>query len=272
MNFLTLMEPDLMKRHLSFFKLLTATCLVLAPAARAALLPGDVIVIDIGRDASQTTGTEDPDGTWNNFAPSNQQGFDGVSSEATGGRTITSDLLRYSDGAGTGVGFDVTTIKSGTGAFHGIGNITSTLGTLGFSSTGIIPDSAQGDVGYINEGKVIFTLTGLDDSLTYRLEFLSRFDTARDPNPWVVNEGLASEQTVSVDPNVSPFVYSFSNLATDGSGNITLAVTTPDAGGASTAHLNALELTAIPEPSSVVLSLLGFGLAALACQKRARNG
>lgn len=232
---------------------------VTTPAADAAILAGDVIVIDFGKTGQLTAGN------WNNVAR-DATGASGLfptdtsfttENPAATAITISGNLIRYSDGAATGVNLAGRTIKSGTGAFAGIGGASAVAdNTLAFPATGVIPDNAQIDLSFFNQGKTILSLTGLDDSLTYNLSLLSKITDARDANTWIANEGLASQQSIVVDPNDTPFVYSFIGLTTNGSGVITFSVTTADAGGTASAHINALELTAIPEPATATLLAL----------------
>ena len=89
---------------------------------------------------------------------------------------------------------------------------------------------------------------------------LSKIDAARDAGNISVNG-----TTISVDPNDAPFVRAFNNIATDGSGRIVISFSSTG-GGALTQHINALQLTAIPEPSTALLS----GLGTLALLRRRR--
>ena len=237
------------------------------PSANATILAGDVIVIDFGK-----TGQETAD-NWNNVARSDSSadganglfpsttsdsGFTTENNSATL-KIISGNLIRYSDGAATGVNLEGRTASGGVAGI-GAANITADS-SLSFASTGVIPNNAQIDTSFYSVGKTIFSFTGLNDSLTYDLELLSRLvfnnAPARNNMDWIVNEGLASQQELTVNPTVAPFVQGFTGVVTNGSGVITLSVDTGSGGGANTAHINAIELTAIPEPAS--LALLGLG-------------
>lgn len=204
--------------------------------ASAAITSGDVIAIDFSKKASTTPGN------WNNIVTA--QAGDAGNFQSTS-LTLDSDLIRLSDGAATGIGLDVA--SSGTGLNTiGIGGLTvvSEGATASFSGIGAVPDTAQVDVFYVTANNATFTFTGLDDSLTYDLEFQSWTDTtARDQATATITGG----SFLNVDPNDSPSVYAFNNISTDGSGNIELVLAT----GSDAAHINALQLVAIPEPSTV---------------------
>jgi len=246
---------------LRFAGIVALAMFLLTLPAQAQMLLGDVIAIDFGPSTGATNATHDPDGTWNNIGAAANAGLDGGSTEAIGsGRVIVSNLVRYSNGTNTGVGFRLQTVSSGTGAFAGIGGASVTpLAGNAFTSTGVIPNSAQQDLAFMNQGEVTFTLTGLNNSLLYNLEFLAKIDIARNPNTFIANRGLGSEQSVSVDPDTAPHVYGFYNLPTNGAGNITLYVNTGNNINEFTAHINAMEVTAVPEPASCLLLLGGLG-------------
>ncbi len=61
--------------------------------------------------------------------------------------------------------------------------------------------------------------------------------------------------TLSVNPNDTTYVYAFNGLSANGSNEIVMDFTS---GTGDVSFINAMELTAVPEPSSVML--LGLGL------------
>ena len=140
--------------------------------------------------------------------------------------------------------------------------MTATAGSVSFTSSGAIPSTAQTDVAYIQSDTVSFTFTGLDNSLKYNVELLSRVDAAQARNKTDVTIGGV---TISnIDPN-DGLVYAFNNLSPT-SGNLTISFS----GTGNTTelfHINALQLTAIPEPSAALLG--GLGLLALLRRRRA---
>jgi hypothetical protein len=172
---------------------------------------------------------------------------------------LVTNAIRFSDAATTGVTLTRTGGNDASSAGIGAATVTANSG-LSFTGTGIIPDSAQVDLMYVTANLVTLTLGGLDNSLTYNLEMLSMIAADRDAQNINVNGTV-----VSVDPNVAPFVRAFNNIATNGSGQIVISFSST-AGGTATQHINALQLTAIPEPSTALLG--GLGLLALLRRRR----
>jgi len=224
----------------------------LASTASAAIVVGDTIVIDFTKSGAGTSGN------WNNIqeADGGTDGFD----DATGitSTVVATDLIRFSDGAGTGVGLRADGLDSGTTNI-GIGglDVSGTDSTAAFAVSGAIPSSAQLDVTFHVNGETQFVFTGLNSSLTYDLSFQSWAGTAgRDTVTWVINPGQTDETTLVIDSNDSnPSVYTVAGLSADASDQIILRSTT--FGGSRIGHINALELTAVPEPSTYAL-LAGF--------------
>lgn len=237
-------------------KFLTIPALLLAAglssATAASIMLGDTIVIDFGKTDFQTSGN------WNNVhrSPVDPNNYFG-----SGTVELAGDLIRFSDGAATGV--SLATVGGTANSSSGVGGATvaSVGASAAFTVSGTIPDNAQVDVMYVNTGTVSLEFAGLDTSLLYNIELMSKLDAARNANPIVVNG-----TSISVDPNSSPFVVAFNGIAADGDGKIFISF--PDAGsGADLQHINALELTAIPEPSTALLG--GLGLLALLRRRRA---
>lgn len=223
---------------------LVALSLLATASASAAIELGDTIVIDFGKSGQETGGN------WNNRAqpPNDPDNYYGV-----GTVELIADLVRFSDGAPTGVSL---TKQGGTGAGNaGIGGATvaSVGADAAFTVSGTIPDEAQIDVMYVNTGAVTLEFAGLDDTLIYDIEFMSKLDAERNPNPMVVN-GVE----VQVALNDAPFVVSFPGISTDGEGKITISF--PNAGaGVNLQHINAIELTAVDtKPLDVPMTLSGF--------------
>lgn len=195
------------------------------------------IVIDFGKSGQETGGN------WNNLSHST------VSSGST--TTIASDLRRFSDNALTGVGLDLQVLGSGGNSGIAGLDVTTNDGSASFAVSGAIPTTAQQDLTFHVNAQSQFIFTGLNDALTYNIAFQSwTHTTGRDAGDWTIQPGLAGEATLTIDPNDSPSVYTFSDIATDGSGNITL-LRVGTGGGAFNQHINALELTALsPLPSA----------------------
>ncbi len=88
---------------------------------------------------------------------------------------------------------------------------------------------------------------------------MSLVPTARNANDITVN-GTA----ISIDPNDSTAIYAFNGISVNGSDQIVISF---DAGSSTNVqHINAIELTAVPEPSST--ALLGLGGLALILRRR----
>lgn len=223
--------------------------LLAAPLA-AAIIVGDTIVIDFGKN--DTTA-----GNWNNVTSGSTSG-----TAFTDGQVLLADAIRFSDGATTGA--TLTTTFTGTETV-GIGGLNMTSGqteaTAAFTVSGVIPYNAQRDLSYFSSAGVgNFEFGGLNDTLTYRLEFQSLNSNARSALAFTINPGHASEVSITVDPNKGDAFYSMvhqlNDIPTMGDGKIIIR-----SAGTGDQHINALELTAVPEPATyaAMLGLLALG-------------
>jgi len=270
------MKPSQILRS---FLLAAGSSLLAISSASAAIVLNDVILIDFGKSGAGWTGSNGPGaqttGNWNNISATNDSGS--VIGSSFDGQTfnLISDLIRYSDGASTGVGFTGAEAVHLNGSGIGGADVSQNSPQLSFSSSGLIPYSAERDV-FFTATAFTFTFTGLNDALTYNLEALARFNNLAGPVPsaparnarnWTLQLGvLGEEQTISVDPDVNPSsIIAFNNVSTNGAGTITLTLFGATTAG-DLAHINALELTAIPEPSAALLG--GLGLLALLRRRR----
>lgn len=229
---------------------LTLLGVVIPLTSSAVISLGDSLLIDFSQTgATYTTDTDDdPNGAWNNVTGP-ALGF-GASADPI---PTASNLVRYADGMATDVSFSL--IIPATSQVGISSSVIPVAPNAAFTATGAIPTSAQSDVvigAKILDGHpatpVTFQFNNLDDGLLYNLEFQA-WDGSyeRDPKDYVIQLGLPSESTISVDPNDLPSVYAFNNIATDGAGHITLTMIDLEK-GADTSVINAMALTAIPEP------------------------
>jgi len=221
--------------------------LMAATSLHAALLINETIVIDFTKSGSQTSGN------WNNITTPDSWGSGGIETVV-----LSSDLLTFGDNQSTGVSLTYEGLAGSSNSGIGGLSVGSSDAAAMFPVSGLIPGNAQADVSFQVNGQTQYIFSGLDPSLLYSLSIQSwTAGTGRDATNWQVNPAL-SGQTISVDPNNSPSVYTFTNVPTNSSGEIVLRALTTD-GGTLAAHLNALELTAsIPEPSTVALALSGL--------------
>ena len=215
---------------------------------------GDTAVINFTKTGN-TVG-----GNWNEV--------EGESGGTIAAGILIADLIRFSDGTATGVELSVE--GSGLGAdLFGIGGRDEEPfdSSRIFPVSGAIPNVAQENLTYHSDTPQRFVFSGLDDTLTYNLSILSaNTGGTRNAHNWIANPG-PGQFAISVNPN-DGLVHTFSNLSTDGLGNIVLQ-NSSDAGGIDAQHLNAMELTAIPEPGTLIL--LGLGLGAAFVFRRRRS-
>jgi hypothetical protein len=217
--------------------------LAAANLASGAIIKDDILVVDFGKIGEETAGN------WNNAAKAANAQY------TANGETLLADLIRYSDGAATGVGlvWDETT---GSSSYAGIGGaiVASVGSSASFTGIGTIADSAQVDVNYFN-GPSYLQLTGLDNSLTYNLEIMSWIDSARNAQNITVNG-----TTISIDPDDTNYVTAFNGISATAGGVIQIDLSSTG-GSAALQHINALSLTAIPEPTTLgLMGLCGLGV------------
>lgn len=228
-----------------------ALCTLLVAPLAAAITVDDTIVIDFGKNDTTV-------GNWNNVTSGSTSG-----TAFTTGQVLLADAIRFADGAPTGV--TLTTSFTGTDTV-GIGGLNmisdQTEATAAFTVSGVIPYNAQRDLSYFsNAGVGSFEFGNLNDALTYRIEFQSLNSNPRSALAFTINPGHASEVSITVDPNKGDAFYSMihqlSDIPTMGDGKIIIR-----AAGTGDQHINALELTAVPEPATyaAMLGLLALGM------------
>ena len=226
--------------------LATVSAVFVTASASAQILLGDTFAINF-TESENTVG-----GNWNELVTTLNAFIDE--------RLLLSDLRTFADGLSTGVSLSIT---APVDTFGLGGREEPPSATRAFPVSGTIPDAAQRRLTFHTSAGQQFVFAGLDDSLTYNLSILSA-NTGGDRNAhdWIANPG-PDQVTISVDPN-DTLVHTFSGLTTDGFGNLVLQSTTTDSGG-DAQHLNAMELTAIPEPATyaALAGLLALGLVVL---------
>jgi hypothetical protein len=225
-------------KHL-FFSLMLCGAIIAPVSLPAAIIPGDAILVNI------TLSGDTAGGNWNDLI------FSGGAKSSPW--SLGSDLIRFSDGAATGVDFDAT---FGSGGSMGMSTNSFTQeNSYVFPEAGSIPSIGSERLLYANEAT--FTFSGLDDSLTYNVSILNSHIgfASVDELSWTFNDG----KTLTIDGdgadgNGIGQVVTTTGISTDGSGNLTFT-----SSSSGTQHFNAIELVAIPEPSSLML----MGLAML---------
>ena len=235
-------------------------------SSHAALTAGQTVGIDFGSIAP-ATGTG-----FNQFDAFNNSIANGATLDwsALG---INAGVLQDNTGANiTGLDFSV---ENQSGQNTSRADVTNgTTGPAPFNDASVFQDSIisnnQGSAPLVDGGYLLFTFTGLDDSLTYDLT--GGFDGNNDnfDSTWSFDSGSAGIDTNQNDsiasflstPGATTAYQSVTGLQTDGSGNLVIQVTRD------TLHVNAgaLTLTAVPEPSSA--ALLGLGGLALILRRR----
>lgn len=231
-----------MKKHSSLPAVAAALVTLSIAPLHAAIALYDTLVVDFGKTGSTTAGN------WNNVAI----GASGGTFPLSASGPLLADMIRYSDGSPTGATLSTTGITSGNPA--GIGGATVSAVSASFPVSGSIPSNAQVDTSFIANGLVTIVIDNLDAAWTYNLTIFSKLDAARNSQDIVVNG-----TTLAVDPNDSPYLTTWSNIVPNGSNEIVISF--PNAGvGTSnvlTQHINAFELTAVPEPSVTLFTSLG---------------
>ncbi|WP_309398951.1 PEP-CTERM sorting domain-containing protein [Cerasicoccus maritimus] len=220
---------------------ISLSVLVLAPA----LLNAQTILIDFnGDDTPKTTGQPE---TWNN--PVNP-GLDSISFPYE----LVADLADTT-GAGTGITLSITD------GFHG-------RNSAGDDSGAVFPGTATEDSFYtandtwdpsggtLDNGFGILEFTGLDPSKTYDFTvYASRIGGSDNRETEYAFDGLNSSTVyLDVANNISSTVIA-SGLSPTAGGIITLTVTAGPNNTTSQqfAYLGAIEMTVIPESSSIAL-------------------
>ena len=241
---------------------------VLAPVADAAVIAGDRLLIDLGQKntvndsgyESGGSGTTATDGNyWNNFAREGGTDVLRRDDSATTTVTIVSDLVRASDGNATGASLEIMKPGDADDFFISVG--IGGADNENAADTNDLPLSAARDTFFFNDNddtkSAIFEFRDLDTSLTYNL---SIFGSVPSGNGRPLTEITVGGVTRSYDPEgngdagTGTTTADFADLVPEANGTLTFVVT-KDGGNAG--HINTIDLTVVPEPTSFVLLLAG---------------
>ena len=251
-----------MKRFFTLLAAFVATTMLGISSAQADLVLGDSVGIDFGSIAP-AAGIN-----FNQFDAFNNSIADGASlaHSAIPGSTALVDL--------SGAGFTVVgapldfTVENQTGQSTSRANVTNgTTGPAPFDDSTVFQDSIisnnQGAAPLDPNGYFNLTFSGLDDTLVYDLT--GGFDGNNANFDSILSAGAGAGTVAGggllFAPGTNNYV-TLSGLETDGSGNLTVAVTRNSLHaniGAIT--LTAVDTIAVPEPSSAIALLGLFGLA-----------
>ncbi len=217
---------------------------IFAGPAAEAIVAGDEVLIDFGLT------TEQSPGNWNNVhlnAASSTQNW-----LINTPYNPVANLTEFNSGNGTGVSFSLESSGNDSGI--------PTYNNAGQPVVSPFVLSSTRDLAYIGAGSttVTFTLSGLDDSLLYDFSFFSSITTASSGR---LTEFTIDGNTQQVDAFNNTTPLTFSSIASTG-GVIDIEWT--GAGTTNVAILNAMQINAVPEPTTTA-TLLGaiVGLLAL---------
>lgn len=234
-----------MNSHSNLIKILVGSCLTLTLSVSS--VSATTVLLDLGRDGSETDSSEDPQSrTWNNLSDSvNTQFFvDTVNPLIadlldTDGNTTTIDLFLTSLGANSEFGVAGRNVDNGATPFD-------------------YPADARRDQFFLRDvvtagaQTATFEIRGLQANALYDVSMFSAIDLDR---PDVVFTIDSDSQSFSPTGNTSN-IAAFTNIAADSSGVISFDLSSA---GVGTSHFGVLEISAvIPEASHY--GILGGGL------------
>lgn len=252
--------------------------------ASAALLAGDTLYIDFGRN-DVTNGIIMPSDATMNAAAGNSTGVADsygiywnnawMNSAVVGGITPPSVTnLINSSNVGTGVGLTFTTGWQSNG-FNNGGLLAPSSSLLG----NIASKNATGDYYFVQNNSATLTLTGLNPLMTYDFKMFGTRETTEVRRTLYTVTDINGTHTFTLQTsgagigaggyngNNNTFA-NFNGLVPDGSGTITLKVESAIAGNFG--YLGTMQVTAaVPEPSTIAL-VGAASLAGLVIYRRRR--
>ncbi len=237
-----------------------APLIAIATAFSLASASAQVILIDFGPAGNPTTSPDVNGNTWNNHF------------SASAASTLTD--LKTTGNASSLINLTITTAFGANGPSETPPALTGTasLGALNVST-------ALSDFFFVNNTTATVTFSGLDLTKTYSFAILGSRDAAGSPAArnttytlTGANSGFQNLQTTGTDLGGSGVNYNNSTLALIPSivpnaitSSITLDVTSAGLG-----YLNAVQITVVPEPTTLGL-VLAVGLFTLAGSRRRKT-
>ncbi|MBB5353031.1 hypothetical protein HNR46_003284 [Haloferula luteola] len=241
-----------------------------ASSAPAALVVGNRLFVDFGKDdGTNGNAMASPDGNgnyWNNaIYPINAVGGAG-----SGSNPLVTSLVDMFDEAhaATGIGLNFSTGWQANGFLNG-GLTSPSAALLGdFAFGNVTGDYFFFDTSAGTPPTCSMTFTGLDPSLTYDFTiFATRATTEVRSSLYTITDinGTHTYDLQTSGTGIGDGGYNgnndtfatFSGMVPTAGGEITLVM---DQSASAFAYIGALQMTAVPEPGGLVLSLAGLGL------------
>lgn len=246
---------DMLHLKLNIFKMKNKINMMIAVAGitcgmpvSAALTSGQSVLLDFGNQ-NFVAGT----------APT-------ANSNLIGGSAARTELTEFTSGTTVNVGLIQSTATGNGGFFFNadpgdLGSPNGNVGTTGASIPSPFNSAIVEDWGGVaSSNGYVITLTGLNNNLTYDLDYaLGGFTANSGVDNLILSSGTSSTNIGLVD--VAPVFASLNGLTTDGAGNLAITIS------GDVAAVSGLSITAVPEPTSAAL----LGLSSLAFMLRRRR-